>query len=228
MNKDEKRGFISLKNRDEKRTINYLVWFGLIWFYATSTIVGYLMTNPVLFQTIQFSISTHFCSIWPIDRTLSGTTTPGQSGPRSDGNKRVLCISQSFSITGDSPSDCFLSYAGHSLEESSFSAQMQLMYSAATADWVRREMILNFRGTNGHVMSKDVFTYSKENDYLSSPCIFFSLTRFFLPMLKDLPYYLLVVVLRNEGYMPSRGGFTWNELQRALSKIWTQFIESIF
>ena len=27
------------------------------------------------------------CSIWPIDRTLSGTTTPGQSEPGSNGNE---------------------------------------------------------------------------------------------------------------------------------------------
>ena len=38
-----------------------------------------LNVKTVLFQTIQFSISTQFSSIWPIDRTLSGVTTPGQS-----------------------------------------------------------------------------------------------------------------------------------------------------
>ena len=43
------------------------------------------------------------------------TTTLGQSGPGSDGNKDVLCILQSSSITGTSPSDCFVSYPGHSL-----------------------------------------------------------------------------------------------------------------
>ena len=43
-----------------------LVWFGLVWFYGISTIKVYLMPNPflynqtVLFQTIQFSISTQF------------------------------------------------------------------------------------------------------------------------------------------------------------------------
>ena len=48
--------------------------------------------KTVLFQTIQFSISTQFSSIRPIDRTLSGATTSGESGPGSDGNKEVLCI----------------------------------------------------------------------------------------------------------------------------------------
>ena len=54
-------------------------------------------------------------SIWPINRTLSGTTTLGQSRPGSDGNERVLCIPQSSSITGTSPSDCLLSYSRHLL-----------------------------------------------------------------------------------------------------------------
>ena len=57
------------------------------------------MSKAVLFQTIQFSISTQFSSIWPIDRTLSGVTTPSQSGPGSDGNEGILCIPQSSNIT---------------------------------------------------------------------------------------------------------------------------------
>ena len=42
------------------------VWLGLVWFYGISTFVGYLTPNPflcklsVLFQTIQFSMSTQF------------------------------------------------------------------------------------------------------------------------------------------------------------------------
>ena len=55
--------------------------------------------------------------IWPIDRTLSGVTFSGQSGPRSNGIKGVLCIPQSSRITGASLSDCLVSYPGHSLEE---------------------------------------------------------------------------------------------------------------
>ena len=35
------------------------------------------MLKTVSFQTIQFRISTKFSSIWPIDRTLSSTTTLG-------------------------------------------------------------------------------------------------------------------------------------------------------
>ena len=39
-----------------------------------------------------------------IDRTLLGTTVPGQSEPESDGNKGVLRIPQSSSIPGTSTS----------------------------------------------------------------------------------------------------------------------------
>ena len=74
-----------------------------------------LNVKTVLFQEIQLSISTQFTSIWHINRTLSGATTSGQSGPGSDGNEGVLCISQSSSIAGTSPWDCFESYPGHLL-----------------------------------------------------------------------------------------------------------------
>ena len=42
--------------------------------------------------------------------TLSGATTPGKSGPGSDGNEGVLRIPKSFYITGASPSDFFSVY----------------------------------------------------------------------------------------------------------------------
>ena len=71
------------------------------------------MSKTVLFQTIQFSISTQFSSIWPIDMTLLGATTLGQSGTGSNGSEVVLHIPQSSSITGTSPSDCLVSYPGH-------------------------------------------------------------------------------------------------------------------
>ena len=76
-----------------------------------------------------------FSSSRPIDRTLSSTTTPGQSGPRSNGNEEVLQIPQSSSITGASPLDCLVSYLGHSLGESYPSAEMQLVYPTAPSNW---------------------------------------------------------------------------------------------
>ena len=71
--------------------------------------------KTTIFQAIQSSISTLFRSIWPIDRSLSSATTPGQSWPWSDGNKGVLRIPQSSSITETSSPDCLVLYPGHSL-----------------------------------------------------------------------------------------------------------------
>ena len=64
-------------------------------------------------------------SIWPIDRILSGATTPGLNRLGSDGNEGVLRIPQSSSITGVSPSDCLVWYPGHSSGEFYSSAVMQ-------------------------------------------------------------------------------------------------------
>ena len=50
-------------------------------------------------QTIQLSISTQISSMWPIVRTLPSATTPSQSGPETDRNRRVHCIPQSSSAT---------------------------------------------------------------------------------------------------------------------------------
>ena len=72
-------------------------------------------------------------SIQPIDKTLSGATTPDQGGPGIDVNEGVLHISQSSS------SDCLVSYLGHSLGESYQSAEMLSVYSAAPANWANIE-----------------------------------------------------------------------------------------
>ena len=50
-----------------------------------------------------------------LDRTASGASILGQSGPGSDGNKLVPCIPQSSSINGASLLDCLESRPGHSL-----------------------------------------------------------------------------------------------------------------
>ena len=71
--------------------------------------------HAVLFPAIHFNKSTQFNSIWSMGRTASGATTSGQSGPGSDSNEVVLRIPQSSCITGTSPSDCLVSYPGHSL-----------------------------------------------------------------------------------------------------------------
>ena len=69
-------------------------------------------------------------SIWPIDSTLSGATTPGQRRRGSDSNEGVLYIRPSTSITGATPSDCLVPYHDTC-------AEMQSVYSTAPADWAR-------------------------------------------------------------------------------------------
>ena len=93
------------------------------------------LIKKILIQTIQFSIGTQFSSIQLIDKALSSATTPGHSGSESKGNEGVLCIPQSSSITGTSPSDCLVSYPGHLLGRGSYlSAEVQSVYSTAPAD----------------------------------------------------------------------------------------------
>ena len=61
-------------------------------------------------QTIQLSISMPLVLFNPLIWPLSVAITPAQSGPGSNGNKGLLCILQSSSITGTQPSDCLVSY----------------------------------------------------------------------------------------------------------------------
>ncbi len=68
---------------------------------------------------------------------LSGATTPGQSGPESEGNEGVLRIPKSSSTPGTLPSDCLVSYPGHSLGGSYPSAEKHSVYSTAPADWAK-------------------------------------------------------------------------------------------
>ena len=70
-------------------------------------------------------------SILPINRTLSGATTQGQSRPRSNGNEGVLHISQS-SRNGASTLDCFVSLVG---DGSNPYAEKQSAYFTTPADW---------------------------------------------------------------------------------------------
>ena len=129
-----------------------------VWVYGISTIVSYLKPNPfldksavlfqiiqfcvsrvsisrtVLFQEMQFSLSTQFSSIWPIRCYNSG-----QSGPESDGNKNVLRIPQGWAVS--SLSDSLLSYLGNLLGESYPSAGVQTVYSTAPADWATRALV---------------------------------------------------------------------------------------
>ena len=97
-----------------------------------------LNDQTVLFLTIQFNLSHLFAlslnlksSTRLIDRTLSGSTTLGQSGPGSNSNEGVLHIPQWSSITGALPLNCLMSYLRHLLEKFYSSAEMWSVYSIA-------------------------------------------------------------------------------------------------
>ena len=106
------------------------------------------MSKTVLFQTIPFGVSTQFSSIWPIDRTLSGVTTPIQCRPESDDSERVLRIPQSFSITEASPSGFLVSYPGHSLGRTYLSAEVQSVYSTTRATGLLKGLDPNLKQSN--------------------------------------------------------------------------------
>ena len=83
-------------------------------------------------------------SIWSIDRTLPGATTPGHSGLGSNGNEGVLHIPQISSITETPPSDFLVSYPGHSFGGGSNpSAEVHSVYSTAPANWAIERDVLN-------------------------------------------------------------------------------------
>ena len=84
-------------------------------------------------------------SIQPIDKILSGATTPGLSGPGSDGNEGVLNIPKSSGTNGDSQLDCLMPYSRHLVGRESYpSAEMQSVYSTAPADWTENKWIFTF------------------------------------------------------------------------------------
>ena len=92
------------------RVMSKWIWFGLILWHINHFKLLKAKSILYIFEKNQFSISTQFSSIWPIETTLSGATTPDQSGPGSNGNEGVVHIPHSSSITRTSLSDCWLSY----------------------------------------------------------------------------------------------------------------------
>ena len=93
-----------------------------------------LNVKTVLFQVIQFSISTYFSSIWPIDRTLSGATTPSQHYWN-----LIIRFSSVISIRFSSV------ISGHSLRMGlTPSTEMQSVYSTVPTDWATCRLFHNF------------------------------------------------------------------------------------
>ena len=99
-------------------------WYDANWDWTqVSWTIAKISCNSVLSNSSKQSSLAQVCSLalfniylaLSIDRALSGATIPSQSGSGSNGNEGVLCIFQSPSITVTSPSDCLVSYPGHSL-----------------------------------------------------------------------------------------------------------------
>ena len=96
-----------------------------------------LNVKTVLFWTIQFSINTHFSSIWPIDRLYQVLPHRARVDLGAMVNKGRSAFPKAPVLLEASPSDCLVSYPGHSLERFYPSAEMQSVYFTAPADWAK-------------------------------------------------------------------------------------------
>ena len=106
--------------------------------------------KTVLFLTIQFSISTQFSSIWPIDRTLSGATTPGHSGPGNDGKWRGTLHSPKLQHYWNLTIRLFnvisRTLVGQTGREGSYpSAENQSVYSTAPTNWTTLKLVFLYK-----------------------------------------------------------------------------------
>ena len=101
--------------------LNTVKWFQILQCNTDNSIFAHKVFQVLVFKTCLFNIficlHTVKCSnnsIWPIDGTLSGSTTPGQSRHGSNVYEEVLYILKSSWFRA-SPSDCLVSYPGHLL-----------------------------------------------------------------------------------------------------------------
>ena len=96
---------------------------------------------------------------YSIDRTRTGSTNLGQSGPRSNGKEVVPHIPHS-SRTVASPSNSLESYVGLLLRESYPSAQMQSVNSSGPPTWAGDLRICSFYSSSlsssCHAISTDI------------------------------------------------------------------------
>ena len=155
-----------------------------------------------------------FNSIEPIDKALSGATTPGQRGPGSDSNEGVLRIPQTFSNTGTSPSDSVISttLVGGGL------TPLQSVYSTAPADramFIRGSLISLIKGRQVNKSRPDQVTASLLRIFYYLKC----LHRF--PCISCLFRYGLI---RSQNYS---SGFSFFALLSGLQK-WLTVLFDIF
>ena len=91
------------------------------------------LAQVICLHTVQMSNS----SIRLIDRTLSNTSTLGQSGPGSDGKEGKLCIPIISCITAAYPFRLFNIISSNSLGGSYPFTEMQSVYSTSPGDWAQ-------------------------------------------------------------------------------------------
>ena len=99
---------------------------------CTMEALEYALKRVIFRMNIQFS--TQFNSTWLLDRTLSGATTPGQSGPGSDGNERVLHF----------PKAAALQETRHQIVKCHKQDTALSVYSVSPADWAINSLIPAF------------------------------------------------------------------------------------
>ena len=87
----------------------------------------------------------------------------GQSGPGSSGNEEVLCIPQSPCLTGTSPSDCLVSYPGHSLGGGSqcilqpqLTGQYKVKFQTVLFQIIQFSISTHFKCQNSSILSNSV------------------------------------------------------------------------
>ena len=68
----------------ESKTWVQIFFLYTVKFFQVLLYNSYNLLSVICLQTV--------CSMWPIDRTLSGVTTLGQTGPGSNANEEVLHI----------------------------------------------------------------------------------------------------------------------------------------
>ena len=108
-------------------SVNKVKWFHVLRCTTNNSInhqsftYTYLKDQTVLILIIEFSRSHLFAFSWNVKQFyLIYWYDPyrwylsGQSGPESNGNKGIFCISQNSRNTGASPSDCLILYLGFS------------------------------------------------------------------------------------------------------------------
>ena len=74
----------------------FLYWFGFMAYQPLQVNESqiHFYTQTVLFQAIQFTISTQSSSIWFIDGIFSGATKSDQCGPASNSSEGLLSFSE--------------------------------------------------------------------------------------------------------------------------------------